>query len=108
MAEAEPRVSVAIVTRDREQRLAALLESLRRQTLGTRAFEVVVVDDGSSDGTAELGLGFAAGFAWARLQGWDTRRAVVAAHCVAARALQATGDWELYPTRDELLAELSG
>jgi 2-dehydro-3-deoxygluconokinase len=52
------------------------------------------------------GDGFAAGFAWARLQGWDVLRAVRAAHCVAAGALGATGDWETYPTRDELLTAL--
>jgi 2-dehydro-3-deoxygluconokinase len=53
------------------------------------------------------GDGFAAGYAWARLQGWDTQRAVAAAHCVAASVLHATGDWETYPTRDELLAALA-
>jgi sugar/nucleoside kinase (ribokinase family) len=53
------------------------------------------------------GDGFAAGYAWARLQGWDTRRAVEAAHRVAASVLHATGDWETYPTRDELLAALA-
>lgn len=45
-------VSVVVSTRNRAQRLAALLESLRGQTLS--GFEVVVVDDGSTDGTAEL------------------------------------------------------
>jgi 2-dehydro-3-deoxygluconokinase len=52
------------------------------------------------------GDGFAAGYAWARLQQWEQRRAVEAAHCVAASVLHATGDWETYPTRDELLAAL--
>ena len=49
-----PAVSVVVATRDRKQRLAALLESLRAQTLGPDLLEVIVVDDGSSDGTAEL------------------------------------------------------
>jgi glycosyltransferase involved in cell wall biosynthesis len=47
-------VSVVIPTRDRAPRLEALLGSLRRQTLGTDRFEVIVVDDGSRDGTADL------------------------------------------------------
>jgi GT2 family glycosyltransferase len=40
-----PHVAVVVATRDRPARLAALLESLARQTF--RDFEVVVVDDGS-------------------------------------------------------------
>ena len=39
------QVSVVVATRDRPERLAALLSSLSAQTL--RSFEVVVVDDGS-------------------------------------------------------------
>jgi sugar/nucleoside kinase (ribokinase family) len=53
------------------------------------------------------GDGFAAGIAWARLSGWSMQRAVQAAHCVAASVLHATGDWETYPTGDEVLAALS-
>ena len=45
-------VSVVVVTRDREERLRALLDSLRAQTL--HDFEVVVVDDGSRDGTLAM------------------------------------------------------
>lgn len=48
----EPRVSVVVATRDRAERLARLIESLRGQTFDR--FEVVVVDDGSLDGTREL------------------------------------------------------
>lgn len=44
-------VTVVVATRDRCARLAALLESLRGQTVDG-SFEVVVVDDGSVDGTA--------------------------------------------------------
>jgi glycosyltransferase involved in cell wall biosynthesis len=47
-------VTVAVATRDRPARLAALLEGLRAQTLGPEAFEVVVVDDGSGPQTAAL------------------------------------------------------
>ena len=48
------RVSVVIATRDRAARLAALLTALRAQEIDSSEFEVVVVDDGSRDGTAEL------------------------------------------------------
>lgn len=48
MDPAAPRVSVVFATRDRPQRLAALLDSLRHQTLGAEEFEVVAVDDGSA------------------------------------------------------------
>lgn len=45
-------VSVVVVTRDREERLRALLDSLLAQTVSD--FEVVVVDDGSVDGTPAM------------------------------------------------------
>jgi glycosyltransferase involved in cell wall biosynthesis len=46
-----PAVSVVVATRDRPQRLAGLLASLRAQTIA-EPFEVVVVDDGSDPRTA--------------------------------------------------------
>ncbi len=47
-------VAVVVATRDRPERLAALLDALASQTIGSERFEVVVVDDASSDaaGTA--------------------------------------------------------
>ena len=47
----EPRVSVVFATHDRAARLRELLESLERQELDSSEFEVVVVDDASSDDT---------------------------------------------------------
>jgi glycosyltransferase involved in cell wall biosynthesis len=49
-----PAVSVVVPTRDREERLRDLLSSLRGQSIGNDAFEVVVVDDCSSDSTSAL------------------------------------------------------
>lgn len=54
------RASVCIPTRNRERRLRLMLESLARQSVPPSAFEVVVADDGSVDGTAELLQRFAA------------------------------------------------
>jgi GT2 family glycosyltransferase len=42
-----------MATHNRRERLVAMLDSLRAQTVGRERFEVVVVDDASSDGTAE-------------------------------------------------------
>jgi GT2 family glycosyltransferase len=47
-----PRVSVVTATFNRPQRLAALLDSLRAQTIDD--FEVLVVDDASTDATARV------------------------------------------------------
>jgi glycosyltransferase involved in cell wall biosynthesis len=49
-----PLVSVVVVTHNRAGRLAALLRTLERQTLGPERFEVIVVDDASSDETPRL------------------------------------------------------
>ena len=49
-----PEIAVVAATHNRSDRLAALLDALRAQTLGSDRFEVVIVDDASSDGTREL------------------------------------------------------
>ena len=49
-----PAVSVVVATRDRVDRLSALLAALRAQRIDSSEFELVVVDDGSRDGTAKL------------------------------------------------------
>lgn len=45
-----PRVSVVVPVRNGRHELPLLLAALRRQTLGPSAFEVLVADDGSTDG----------------------------------------------------------
>jgi glycosyltransferase involved in cell wall biosynthesis len=49
-----PAVSAVLCTRNGGERLRLVLESLCRQTLAAEVFEVVVVDDGSTDGTPEV------------------------------------------------------
>ena len=49
-----PEVSVVVATHNRALRLAQLLAGLRRQTLALERFEVIVVDDGSSDATQNV------------------------------------------------------
>jgi glycosyltransferase involved in cell wall biosynthesis len=53
-----PKCSVIIPTYNRMELLCHTLESLTRQTLPGDEFEVLVVDDGSSDGTASMVRGF--------------------------------------------------
>ena len=49
-----PELSVIIATRNRARQLGRALASLQVQSLPTHSFEIVVVDNGSSDNTAEL------------------------------------------------------
>jgi glycosyltransferase involved in cell wall biosynthesis len=50
----EKLVSVVVPTRNRSESLGQLLTSLESQSLEPERFEVLVVDDGSTDGTAAL------------------------------------------------------
>lgn len=54
MTASEPKISVVIPTFNRAVYLESALASLGRQTLARDAFEVIVVDDGSTDGTEAL------------------------------------------------------
>jgi glycosyltransferase involved in cell wall biosynthesis len=54
MRNSVPEVSVVIPARDAEDSLPRLLSSLARQTLARDRFEIVVVENGSRDRTAEV------------------------------------------------------
>jgi glycosyltransferase involved in cell wall biosynthesis len=51
---AQEKISAVVCTRDRADSLRSTLAAFERQTLPERHFELIVVDNGSSDGTAEL------------------------------------------------------
>lgn len=56
-ASAAPLVSVIVPVRNGVKGIDSLLGALERQTLPPRLFEVILVDDASSDGTAEAARG---------------------------------------------------
>lgn len=50
----KPKVSVVVATHNRLERLKTLLGALDRQTLDRDQFEVIVIDNGTSDGTSDF------------------------------------------------------
>jgi GT2 family glycosyltransferase len=58
-----PRVSVVIPTHQRRDSVARAIRALARQTVDAREYEVIVVIDGSTDGTRELVSSMETGFA---------------------------------------------
>jgi 2-dehydro-3-deoxygluconokinase len=52
------------------------------------------------------GDGFAAGFAYGRLRGWEPTRCAAAGNLIAAAAVTGTGDWETFPRIDDVRDEL--
>jgi len=57
------RVSVVVPTHNRKQKLLSCLEALAGQSILPQEFEVIVVDDGSTDGTGEAVAALGAPFA---------------------------------------------
>jgi glycosyltransferase involved in cell wall biosynthesis len=93
-----PRVSVVIPTRDRSRLLALTLRGVLRQR--DVDFEVVVVDDGSSDDTGAMVTGLEDGRV--RLVGHDRSQGVSAARNTGIGA--ARGGWVAFCDDDDLWA----
>ncbi len=54
-----PKISLIIPARNEEKNIGLLLQSIQKQTITTAKFEVIVVDDFSTDGTAAIVQQFA-------------------------------------------------
>lgn len=87
-----PQIAVVVCTHNRADRLRPCLESLAAQRLDPARFEIVLVDDGSSDATPDIAAEFAArlghlhairqpnaGLGAARERGWRATRAPIVA-----------------------------
>jgi len=86
--DAEPVVSVVLPVRNGAATLARAIASVRAQTL--RAWELVLVDDGSTDGTAEIAAAAARAGAFA-LPAGSRDAAVLAVLEPGAYTVQVSG-----------------
>jgi glycosyltransferase involved in cell wall biosynthesis len=84
--ETDLTISVIIPTYNRKAWLCQTLDSLAQQTWPADYFEVIVVDDGSEDGTAEIG---AASFPFPLRYFWQTNQGDAAARNTGAQQSQA-------------------
>jgi len=95
--EENPTISIVIPARNEQERLGRLLATLAAQTI--RPHEVIVVDDGSSDGTAELAKRFDCRVLATANKEWSGKSAA----CYAG-AMAASGDYLLFLDADVYLA----
>ncbi len=91
-----PLVSVIITTKNRERLLRSAIDSVLAQTLPDR--ELIVVDDGSSDGTFELLRGYEAG---GKLRSLRLTASMGANHARNAGAAMARGTYLAYLDDDD-------
>jgi 2-dehydro-3-deoxygluconokinase len=88
---------------------AAAIRVGERGALVTRGEELVPVPPlRLTDVRDEIGAGdgFAAGFAYGLLRGWDPEACARAGNVIAAAALSGTGDWETFPHLAEVEEQL--
>jgi GT2 family glycosyltransferase len=95
-----PLASIVIVTHDNLDLNRLCLESLAARTEWPR-YEVIVVDNGSTDGTPEFLAGFAAAHPRVRVRSWPENRGFPAA--VNAGIAEAAGDPVVLLNNDTVL-----
>jgi len=93
-------ISVGICSRNRQATLEQVLLSLRDQTFGNERFEVVLVDDGSTDSTAAMVEGVRPQIHYALSYLWQPHSALATARNTGIRA--ARGRVMLYIDDDVL------
>jgi glycosyltransferase involved in cell wall biosynthesis len=102
-AGAAPELSVVICSHNGERMLPSALEGLRGQSLDAKRFEVIVVDDGSTDATASIATAHGA-----RVVRLDPNRGIAAARnagvSAARGAIVAFTDDDCEPEQDWLAA----
>jgi glycosyltransferase involved in cell wall biosynthesis len=105
----DPELSVLIASRDRRELLRRCLEGLADQTVDPGSFEVIVADDGSADGTAEVAARFDAPFAIRvmRLGGGGKYRAVNAAIEASRGSACLVLDDDVIPSPELVAAHLA-
>ena len=74
-----PSVSVVIPAKDEAENLPLLFEKLAEQFSGRMRGEVILVDDGSVDGTYEIARAGAAQYRWLRVRRHSINRGLTAA-----------------------------
>jgi GT2 family glycosyltransferase len=94
--------SIVISTYNRRDALPATLEALGSQTVAPDSYEVVVVDDGSTDGTSELLSGVETSYALKRLR-LESNRGVSAGRNLGIA--NATGRYLILLSDDLLVPE---
>jgi chlorobactene glucosyltransferase len=99
---ATPRVSILVPARNEERTIGACVASLAAQDYPAGAFEILVLDDRSTDGTAAIVEGMAREHRMVRPlrgaalpPGWGGK-----AHACQQLADAATGDWLLFVDAD--------
>jgi cellulose synthase/poly-beta-1,6-N-acetylglucosamine synthase-like glycosyltransferase len=63
----KPRISVVVAARNEENDIDTCLQSLLKQTYPTNSYEIIIVDDGSTDKTASIVKSFSERFAHVHL-----------------------------------------
>ncbi|MGV3641832.1 MAG: glycosyltransferase, partial [Adhaeribacter sp.] len=97
-----PFLSVIIPVRNEETNISQLLQDLARQTYPAQSFEVLVVDDSSTDGTPGRVLAFQnqAGYALRLLHLAQTGAGTGKKQAVAAGVRQARGELLVFTDGD--------
>ncbi|GAA2042434.1 hypothetical protein GCM10009819_31080 [Agromyces tropicus] len=96
------KVSAVVPVHDGEEYLAECLESLRSQTIDPEAMEVIVVDDGSTDGTLALARRFAASDGRFRVIARPASGSAAAPRNAGIEA--ARGEYLMFVDADDVLA----